>query len=285
MSSMSSATERAPALVPSDASVKDTRETVRKSLLAAGPLASLLYIVAVDVVAASLWEGYSRTGEMVSKLFAIGSPVRPVLNVLIAWGYAPLMVAFGVGVWATVRSNRPLRVTGALLIGYGLSNYVAWLFPLNLHNDASVPMHIVATNGQLALMLAAMGVGAAAFHGRLRWYSIASLVTSVALGMVAFMFAAQEPHLVLGIGERISIGAFLLWVAVLAAALWRTPVSAADATPDGPRNVVVRAYDWVYERCAGRPSDQAQSTVASAAHKEVVIDVKHDRARAGTAAR
>jgi hypothetical protein len=28
---------------------------------------------------------------------------------------------------------------------------------------------------------------------------------------------------VLGIGERISIGAFLLWVAVLAVALWRAP--------------------------------------------------------------
>jgi hypothetical protein len=32
----------------------------------------------------------------------------------------------------------------------------------------------------------------------------------------------------LGIGERISIGAFLLWVAVLAVALWRAPVEAAD---------------------------------------------------------
>jgi len=27
----------------------------------------------------------------------------------------------------------------------------------------------------------------------------------------------------LGIGERISIGAFLLWVAVLAVALWKRP--------------------------------------------------------------
>ena len=74
MSSLQSATERAPALAPRHASVKDTRETVRRSLFAAGPLSSLLYIVAVDVVAASLWEGYSRTGEMVSKLFAVGSP-------------------------------------------------------------------------------------------------------------------------------------------------------------------------------------------------------------------
>jgi hypothetical protein len=43
---------------------------------------------------------------------------------------------------------------------------------------------------------------------------------------VAFM-AAPGPNLVLGIGERISIGAFLLWVAVLAAALWRSGQDAA----------------------------------------------------------
>lgn len=97
--------------------------------------------------------------------------------------------------------------------------------PSILGNDASVPGHVVATNAQLLLMVTAMGCAAAAFHGRLRWYSIVSLCTSIGLGAVAFMFAARAPHPVLGIGERISIGAFLLWVAVLAGALWRRPAS------------------------------------------------------------
>jgi hypothetical protein len=107
-----------------------------------------------------------------------------------------------------------------------LWNIVTWFFPLDLNNDASVPGHIVVTIAQLGLMLAAMGFAAAAFRGWLRWSSIGSLLASVILGAVAFMFAPQAPHLVLGIGERMSIGAFLLWVAVLAAALWRTPVDA-----------------------------------------------------------
>jgi hypothetical protein len=38
----------------------------------------------------------------------------------------------------------------------------------------------------------------------------------------AFM-AAPGPNPVLGMGERVSIGAFLLWVAVLAAVLWKRP--------------------------------------------------------------
>jgi hypothetical protein len=106
---------------------------------------------------------------------------------------------------------------------------VALLFPLDLSSNASVPRHIVATNMLLVLMLAAMGFGAAAFHGWLRLYSIASLVTSVVAGVVSFIAAPYAPTPVLGIGERISIGAFLLWVAVLAVVLWRAPVESADA--------------------------------------------------------
>ncbi len=199
-----------------------TRGTVlRKALLAAGPLSSLLYVVFTDGFAASRWEGYRRTEQMVSELFAVGSPGRDVM-VPFTWLYTVLFTAFGVGVWTSVRGNRPLRIGGALLTAYGLWNIVGALYPLRLGDDTSIPMHIVATNIQLALMVGAMCFVAAGFRGRMRVYSIASLVASAVLGMVAFM-AAPGPNLVLGIGERISIGAFLLWVAVLAVALWRHP--------------------------------------------------------------
>ena len=150
-------TERALRAVRREVPAKDAHDAARKSLLAAGALSSLLYVVATDVVAAALWDNYSRTGEMVSKLFAIGSPARPVLIVLVGGVYTLLMIAFGLGVWASARSDRALGVTGALLISYGVFNIVALFFPLDLNSDASVPMHILATNVQLALMLAAMG--------------------------------------------------------------------------------------------------------------------------------
>jgi Protein of unknown function (DUF998) len=240
---MSAARQHPAVLVPGQSPGKDARERVRKALLAAGPLSSLLYVVTADVVLASLWDNYSRTGDMVSKLFALGAPGRPVVVVFIGV-YTVLFTAFGFGVRGSAHGNRALRVTAALLTGYGLWNVVGGFFPLDLNNDASVPWHIVATNVQLLLMVTAMGYSAAAFHGWLRWYSIASLCTSVVLGAVAFMFAAQAPHPVLGVGERVSIGAFLLWVAVLARALWRKPANLPDATADEPRrpNVVTRAY-------------------------------------------
>ena len=128
--------------------------------------------------------------------------------------------------------NRRLQVGGSLLTAYGLWNIAGVFFPLTLHDDRSVPMHIAATNVQLALMIAAMCVIAASFHGRMRVYSLASLATSLVMGMSAFA-AAPGPNLLLGIGERISIGAFLLWVVALAAALWST--SGVPTTVAAPR--------------------------------------------------
>ena len=201
-------------------------DVTRKALLATGPLSSLLYVIATDVVAASQWDGYRRTEQMVSELFAVGSPGRDVL-VPFTWLYTVLFTAFGVGVWNSVRGNGALRIGGGLLTGYGLWNIMGALYPLTLGDNASIPMHIVATNIQLALMVAAMCFVAAGFHDRMRTYSIVSLAASAVMGMVAFA-AAPGPNLVLGIGERMSIGAFLLWVAVLAVALWKRP--AADRT-------------------------------------------------------
>ncbi|MFF2345059.1 DUF998 domain-containing protein [Pseudarthrobacter sp. NPDC058119] len=202
------------------------RDALRMPLLAAGPLSSLLYVVFTDGIAASQWAGYRRAEQMVSELFAVGSPGRDVL-VTFTWIYTVLFTAFGLGVWSSVRGHRALRIAGALLTAYGLWNIVGALFPLRLGDDASIPMHIVATNVQLALMVAAMCFVAAGFHGPMRTFSIVSLAVSALMGMVAFM-AAPGPNLVLGIGERISIGAFLLWVAVLGVALWKRTTAAGN---------------------------------------------------------
>jgi hypothetical protein len=160
---------------------------------------------------------------MVSELFAVGSPGHEVL-VSFSCLYIALTTAFGIGVWSSACGHRPLRIAGWLLTAYGLWNIAGLVYPLHLDDGASVPMHVVATNVQLGLMIAAMCFAAAASHGRMRWYTIASLATSMVAGMFAFA-AAPGPNLALGIGERLSIGAFLLWIVVLATALWRVPAT------------------------------------------------------------
>jgi len=201
---------------------------MRISLLAAGPLSSLLYVVFTDGIAASQWAGYRRTEQMVSELFAVGSPGYSV-TAPFTWLYTVLFTAFGIGAWISVRGNRALRICAGLLTAYGLWNILGAIFPLRLGDESSIPPHIIVTNIQLALMVAAMCFVAAGFHGWMRIYSIVSLVAAAAAGIIAFM-AAPGPNMVLGISERISIGAFLLWAAVLAVVLWKQPrqVQAAD---------------------------------------------------------
>jgi hypothetical protein len=41
-------------------------DAIRKTLLATGPVSSLLYVIATDILAASRWDGYRRTEQMVS---------------------------------------------------------------------------------------------------------------------------------------------------------------------------------------------------------------------------
>jgi hypothetical protein len=178
-----------------------------------------------------MWDGYSRTEQMVSELFAVGSPGRQLL-VPVTWLYTLLVTGFGIGVWYPVQGNRLLRIGAGLLTGYGLSNILGAFYPLTLHKAASVPMHIVATDIELVMMVSAMCFVAMGFHGRMRVYSFASLGTCLLMGIVAFM-SAPGPSLLLGVGERISIGVFLVWVVVLAMVLRAAPASGRTARTQG----------------------------------------------------
>jgi hypothetical protein len=64
----------------------------RKILLVCGILSSLLY-VAMNVIAAILYEGYSSASQTVSELSAIGAPTRP-LWLLLGIPYTLLATAF-----------------------------------------------------------------------------------------------------------------------------------------------------------------------------------------------
>jgi hypothetical protein len=200
---------------------------LRKILLVCGILSSLLY-VAMNVIAASLYEGYSSASQTVSELSAIGAPTRP-LWVLMGAAYTLLVAAFGVGLWLSARRNRPLRVVGATMIAYA----VIGLFWPPMHMRGAEPtltdtLHIVFTVATVLLMTLAIGFGAAALGKWFRVYSVATLLILVAFGALtgteAPGVAANLPTPRIGVWERINIGAYLLWVVVLAAALLRARV-------------------------------------------------------------
>jgi hypothetical protein len=197
---------------------------VRKGLLICGMLSSLLY-VGMNVFVAMQWETYSSVSQTVSELSAIGAPTRP-LWVLLGIAYMSLVSAFGWGVWRSAGRNRPLRLVGGLMVAYG----VIGLFwpPMHLRGDEPTltdTMHIVFTMVTVVLMLLAIGFGAAAFGNRFRLYSIATIAITVTFGTLAGLngprIAANLPTPWVGVWERISIAAFLLWVVVLAIVIFR----------------------------------------------------------------
>lgn len=87
--------------------------------------------------------------------------------------------------------------------------------------------HIVLTMGLSLLTLLAMGFAAFAFDTSFRVYSIATLVVTMALGVLmapyATHLAAGEPTPGFGILERVTIYASMAWMMVLARVLLRHP--------------------------------------------------------------
>lgn len=202
----------------------------RKILLTCGIVSSLLY-VAMNIIGAMRWEGYSSSAQTISELSAVGAPTRPLWMVL-GTIYTVLMTAFGWGVWRSARQSHPLRVVGGLIVVYGVSG-LAWPFaPMHQRTVLAASggtltdtMHIIFGMATVLLMVTAMGFGAAAFGARFRLYSIATmailLVFGVLTGLDAPRVGKNLPTPWVGVWERTSLGAFLLWIVVLAGALLR----------------------------------------------------------------
>jgi hypothetical protein len=199
----------------------------RTPLLACGILASLLY-VATDVLAATRWDGYSYTAQTISETFALGAPTRPLV-LLRGVAYAVLVLAFGVGVRASAEGRRALRIAGGLLVGIALVDLVApFVAPMHLRGAERTltdTMHIVLASVDVLFILLIIGFGASAFGRRFRLYSIGTMLVVVACGTLAGLdgprIAADLPTPWVGVTERVSVYSYMLWLVVLALALWR----------------------------------------------------------------
>ncbi len=202
---------------------------LRKILLVCGIASSLLY-AAMTIWIAALWDGYSSASRVISELSAIDAPTRSVWMVPGAM-YTLLIVAFGWGVWRCGVSNRRLRTVGALILSYGALGLLWPFAPMHMRETLAAgggtfsdTLHLILSAVTVALMLAAMSVGALAFGRGFRVYSFVSLAVLGVFGVLTFVEApgvgANLPTPWIGVWERINLGTFLLWIIVLALALW-----------------------------------------------------------------
>jgi hypothetical protein len=222
-----------------------SRAALRQALLVGGILASLL-LVAADVINASRYQGYSAWSQAISELSAVGAPTRRLAVVLGAI-YLVLIVAFGSGVWIAGRRAAPergaLRVTGALLIAYGIVQLAWFPFPMSMRGAEPTftdTMHIVVTAVTVLLIVSFIAFGAAARRGAFRVYSVGTIVVTLLFGAWTALdapgLAAGLPTPWMGLKERICYFAPVLWTLVFAAVLLRAGTSGRSETPHRVRS-------------------------------------------------
>jgi len=177
----------------------------------------------MNIFVPMFFEGYSSASQTVSELSAINAPTRP-LWISLAMLYILLFAFFGLGVLQSAFGNRRLRVMGRLIIVYVVINFY-WP-PMHLRGNEPTltdTLHIVWAMMTLLLMMLIMGFGAAALGRNFRIYTILTFVVFIVFGILIGVEAPNIPEnlptLHIGIWERINIGAFMLWVIVLAIAL------------------------------------------------------------------
>jgi uncharacterized protein DUF998 len=205
------------------------KEWIRKALLACGIVAPPLYVGAT-ILGALVWKDYSPTAQSVSELFAVDAPSKSIMDPLLVI-YSLLWIAFGSGVWLSAGYTLALRVAAIGLIGKELEGLIVQIyFPMHLRGVETTvndPVHGVLTYTGVLFFLTAMGFGAAAFGPRWRVYSIGtlgvSLLFAVLTGLDIPRMAANLPTPWMGVEERITIFAYLLWGGLLALKLLRAP--------------------------------------------------------------
>ena len=196
-------------------------------LLACGIAAPLLYVV-TDVIGALSYPGYRYGAQAISEMSAIGAPTAELFAPFYA-AFSVLSLAFAAGVWFAAGTRRSLRwLAGFMIAMAGLG--IGWaLFPMNARGAERTftdMMHLVLSAASVLLLTSAMASGAAAFGRTFRIYSAASIIAMLVFGYLTALdvpgvdAGLPTPHL--GINERLSMAAWLLWTSVLAIRLLRS---------------------------------------------------------------
>lgn len=209
------------------------RTPLQQGLLLCGILSALLY-AAMLIFVPIAWPSYRSASQTVSELSAIGAPSR-ALWVAVARVWTVLYAAFGVGVAVAAGRSRALRTVGAAIV---VASLVGLFWPPMHQREVLAAggatltdtLHIVWTAMNGVFTLLAMGFGAVGLGKPFRRYTLLTMLILVAAGAETSQQApgvnANLPTPWIGVWERINIGAWLLWVVMLAVTLLRRPAPA-----------------------------------------------------------
>lgn len=195
-----------------------------RHLLLCGAVASAWY-AGLLIAVPRLWDGYCSATQTISELSAVDAPTRTVWGLLAAV-YTLLMLAFGWGLWRSAGADRALRSSGAFVLGFGALGLIWPFAPMHLRpalaqglGSWTDTLHLTLSAVSVVLMLLAMTSASMALGTGFAVYSLGTMAVVLAFGVLtgaeAASVAANQPTPFIGVWERISVGAFLAWVATL----------------------------------------------------------------------
>ena len=199
--------------------------SLRRFLIAGGIAGAALYPLA-DILASTQYPGFSYRDQAVSELFAIGAPTASLVVPLFTIS-STLLLLFSVGIWKSANGRRWIRPLAVMMALNTIDALILWnVFPM--HMRGVEPTFTDTMHGLLAIdpfLTAAVVLGAMAFRGRFRVYTITTLVVTSILAILSMSnvlaFIANEPTPWMGATERAAQYATNLWYAVLAVLLRR----------------------------------------------------------------
>lgn len=189
----------------------------------------MLWYVAMNIIVPAQYPGYDIASQTVSELSAINAPTRTFWLVLGIF-YSLFFIAFGLGIWISFNGNRNLRVIAAVII---LDAAIGFYWP-PMHQREVIAagggtitdiLHLVWSFVHLALMLVMIGFGAATLGKSFRIFSVAIVLIFIVFGYLTTKespgIQANLPTPHIGTWERITIGAYMLWIIVFSLILLR----------------------------------------------------------------
>lgn len=206
---------------------KINKERLTRLLLTFGILAAVFYL-ASDLICAISYQSYSYYDQAISELSAIGSPTANLWKTLTIL-FSPLVLLFGIGVTLLSDNKLLLKITGLLIVLWGISGY-AWLFfPMNMRGNigsVSDTGHLILSGFTVLLLVVIIAFGSGVAGNKFRVYSFITIALMLffgfLVGRMAPLVAANEPTPWMGIYERISVFTPMIWMSILAVVLLRT---------------------------------------------------------------
>lgn len=212
--------------------------SLRRGLLVCGIVGAALYPLS-DIVASSRYPGFSYRDQAVSELFAIGAPTSGLVVPLFSLSSA-LLFLFAIGIWISADGQRWVRPMAVMMALNMTDALVLWNF-FPMHMRGSQPTFTDTMHGLLAIdpfLLAAVVLGAVAFRGWFRAYTVTTIVVTSVLAVISLSHVsaviANQPTPWMGATERAAQYATNLWYAVLAVVLLRRQRSARGGSPQTP---------------------------------------------------